>query len=279
MPRRHVEHLHAPQIAAQPLAWPGWPGGAAYKPLSRDGQTGALSCLVVLPDGWRRGPATTVSDCELVVARGILRIGGEDLRIGSYSLSPTGAGDEEWLACGETELFFAARSGPPDVRSRHDGDRAATRVAAERLPWGPTPIADGPPNIEVAMLRRTEAGEMSALVRGGPRRFPAYEFHDCVEECFLLDGDIMILPGGQMRAGTYFWRPPYLTHGQSSCEESSLLYVYTDAALVNHFADGFHRTPAENRVQAAAERAAAGARAPVGRTPDAGQPSRAVATT
>jgi hypothetical protein len=256
MPRRHVEHLHAPQLAARALDWPGWPAGAAYKPLSRDGVTGACSCVVVAPDGWRRPPATTLADCEFVVWRGTLRSGDEELRPGSYGFAPAGAADDEWEAHGDIELFFAARSGPPDLRPRRDGDPAASRTAVEHLPWGPTPIPDGPPNIEVALLRRTETGEMSALVRGGPRRFPANEFHDCVEECFLLDGDIMISPGGQMLAGTYFWRPPYLAHGQSSCERHSLLYVYTDGELVNRFADSLDRTPAENRVQALRERAA-----------------------
>jgi hypothetical protein len=258
MARRHVEHLHAPELAARPLDWPGWPPGATHKPLSRDGVTGARSCVVIAPDGWRRPAATTLADCEFVVWRGTLRAGDEELRPGSYGFAPAGTGDDEWEARGETELFFAARSGPPDIQRRGAGDLAATRIAAERLPWGPTPVPDGPPNIEVAMLRRTETGEMSALVRGGERRFPVYEFHDCVEECFLLDGDIMISPGGQMRAGTYFWRPPYLTHGPSSSTSGSLLYVYTDSQLINHFTDGPHGTPAENRAQRAGERAATG---------------------
>jgi len=259
MPRPHVEHIHAPLIAPRPLDWAGWPAGASYKPLSRDAQTGALSCLVALPDGWRRPAASAGADCELVVARGTLRIGPDELPMGSYCFAAAGARDDEWLACGDTEVFFAPRSGPPDIEpGAADRGGPIVRMPALRLPWGPTPIPNGPPNIEFALLRQTEAGEMSALVRGGPRSFPVYEFHDCVEECFLLDGDIMIGPGGQMRAGTYFWRPPYITHGQSNCESSSLLYVYTDSKLVNHFTDGFHRTPAENRAQAMAERTAAG---------------------
>jgi hypothetical protein len=265
MPRRHVEHIHAPEIAAQTLDWPGWPAGAKYKPLSHDERSGACSCLLVLPDGWRRGPSVLRSDCELLVASGALRVGRDELQVGSYSFAPAGEHDDEWRAIGPTEVFLAARNGPPDVQPRDTTSqgppmdaRDVVRIPAERLAWGPTPIPNGPPNIELAMLRHNESGEMSALVRGGPRRFPVYEFHDCVEECFLLDGEIMIEPGGAMRPGTYFWRPPYLTHGQSRCESSSLLYVYTDSKLVNHFTDSLHRTPAENRAQAEAERAGGG---------------------
>jgi hypothetical protein len=259
MPRAHVEHIHAPDIAPEALDWPGWPEGATYKPLSRDPESGALSCLLMLPHGWSRPPSSPRSDCELVVVGGVLRIGGDELEVGSYCFVPSGQADEEWLAPRATEVLLAARTGPPDVQAC-DGPGAARgiiRIRAEQLPWGATPIPNGPPNIELAMLRQTASGEMSALVRGGPRRFPVYEFHDCVEECFLLDGEIIIEPGGQMRAGTYFWRPPYRTHGQSRCGTSSLLYVYTGSKLVNHFTDDLHRTPAENRAQVEAERAAA----------------------
>jgi len=255
VPRPRVEHIHAPEIAPEPIAWPGWPEGATYKQLSRDAESGACSCLLAFPDGWRRTPSISVSDCELLVVSGRLRVGSDDLERGSYSFVPAGEPDDAWLAVGATEVFLAARTGPPDVRpcdAPVGAPRGATRISTEQLAWGPTPIPNGPPNIEVALLRRTDSGEMSALVRGGPRQFPVYEFHDCVEECFLLVGDITIAPGGEMRAGTYFWRPPYYTHGQSRSDTGSLLYVYTDSTLVNHTTDALHRTPDENRAQALA---------------------------
>ena len=265
--RRHVEHLPRPGDRGRSRsAWPGWPAGAADEAaLARRRRAVRAAALLLLPDGWRRPPAAE----RLRLRSGSWSRAGSFRSAASrapesapYSLSPAGAGEEarlDWQA--RTSCLFAARSGPPDVRSRQHGDAARDcGVAAERLPWGPTPIPNGPPNIELAMLRRTESGGMSALVRGGPRRFPVYEFHDCVEECFLLDGDIMIGPGGQMLAGTYFWRPPYLTHGQSRCERSSLLYVYTDSALVNHTTDALQRTRPEGepgRAQAEREASAA----------------------
>lgn len=38
------------------------------------------------------------------------------------------------------------------------------------------------------------------------------ERHDCVEEMYLLSGDL-ISPRGVMRRGGYFWRPPGIRHG------------------------------------------------------------------
>jgi hypothetical protein len=61
-----------------------------------------------------------------------------------------------------------------------------------------------------------------------------------------------------MNAGTYFWRPPFVTHGNGYRKMGGLLYVYTDSHLVNNFTDGFHRTPDENRQQLEREAAAAG---------------------
>jgi hypothetical protein len=258
MTRPHLEHLHSPELQPRPIDWRGWPAGASVKVLSVDDETGALSALLTLPDGWRRPPVVVLSDSELVVVSGELRIGEYDFSKASYCFVPAGQRDQEWQAVGPTELFFAARSGAPDVRSGagHASTGTAIRLKAADLPWGPTPIPNGPPNINgVAILRPTETGEMSALVRGGPRSYPVYEFHECVEEVFLIDGDITVGPAGEMRPGSYFWRPPYITHGQSHSKTGTLYYLYTDSPLINRVTDGW-RTAAENRAQLDADLAA-----------------------
>jgi hypothetical protein len=172
---------------------------------------------------------------------------------------------EPWESITATELLYMARSGPADLAPTTDPPGTSTTVLlhGDRLPWGPTPVPNGPPRIEVAILRRVEqTGEMSILVREeGENVYPVFEFHECVEECFMLDGWLTLrnheTEGGDMYPGTYFWRPPYVTHGQSRSRDS-LFYVYTDVTLVNRFTDGFHRTPEENRRQHEREVAAAG---------------------
>ena len=51
-----------------------------------------------------------------------------------------------------------------------------------------------------------------------------------------------------MRPGTYFWRPPFITHGQSQSRDATD-YVYTDTRLVNRRTDGFDRSVDDNRRQ------------------------------
>src|SRR5207248_3052235 len=129
---------------------------------------------------------------ELVVLSGSLRVGGRPLGRLSYEYVPPETAQESWEAAEPTELLFMTRMGPPDLVPGKG--RAPTAgcvgLAADSLPWGPSPIPNGPPNIEAAILRMVdETGEMSLLTRGsGPRETPFYEYHDCVEECFLIDG-------------------------------------------------------------------------------------------
>jgi len=163
---------------------------------------------------------------------------------------------DAWEALEDTELLFMTRTGPTelDPAPAGGGGTSTTLIPTDRLDWGANPIADGPPCIEVALMRRHPAtGEMSALVREtGANEYPVFEYHECVEEVFFLDGWLTLqnseTEGGDMRPGSYFWRPAYVTHGQSrSCD--SLYYVYTDSALVNRRADGFHRTAQDNRLE------------------------------
>src|SRR5439155_913728 len=109
----HREHVHAADLPSEPLAWPGWPGGAAVEELSRDEDTGAVSALVTLPGGYRRPAGHLPADSEALVLSGSLRVGGVALEPSSFEYVPPGAAQEEWEAGEETELLFMTRTGPP----------------------------------------------------------------------------------------------------------------------------------------------------------------------
>jgi len=265
MGRAHVEHVHAPQLEAEPLAWDGWPEGASVKVLSSDLGTGALTALVMLPAGYRRPAALAPAKTEVLVVSGTLRVGDATFGRCSYLYAPAGSVHAAWESVTDTELLVMARTGPAHLKPTGQPPASAGTILLDGgpLPWGPTPVPNGPPATEVAILRRDEeTGEMSVLVRKlGESVFPVFEFHECVEECFMLEGwlaiDNQATEGGDMHPGTYFWRPPFVTHGQSR-SRAALFYIYTDVALVNRFTDGFHRTPQENRRQYERELAAAG---------------------
>jgi hypothetical protein len=263
MGRAHVEHIHSPEIDATPLEWSGWPAGASVKSLSVDEDTGALSSLVQLPAGYRRPISLAQAETEVLVISGVLRVGDATLPRPSFLYTPAGTAQESWEAIEDAELLFMTRTGPPGLApaSGPAGVDDVIVMAADELSWGPNPIADGPPRVEVAIQRMDPTtGEMSALVRHtGTNERTVFEYHDCVEEVFLLDGWLELqnseTEGGEMRPGSYFWRPPYVTHGQSR-NRDPFYYVYTDSRLVNRRTDGLHRTPEENRIHLKREIAA-----------------------
>lgn len=262
MARPHIEHLHTPQVDWQPLDWPGWPAGAGVKLLSRDEQSGALSALVSLPAGWTRPAGHVVAGTDIVVVAGELCVGDDVLPRLGFEWSPAGGTQEPWTAGADAgaELLVLARTGPPDLLPGPGpaGGEGRIRLHPDELDWVGSRFANGPVGTASAMYRSVPGGEMTLMVRFQPSltRSQLFEFHDCVEECYLLEGHIDIgnhlTEGGDMHAGTYFWRPPFITHGDTLKREGGLLYVYTDGPLVNFLTTGFERTPEENRRQAEA---------------------------
>jgi hypothetical protein len=76
--------------------------------------------------------------------------------------------------------------------------------------------------------------------------YPMLEFHDCVEEIFLIEGDIWLGNSGLMRDGSYFWRPPFITHGPFFSETGAVMLVWVPSSLVNHVPANAASTPEEN---------------------------------
>lgn len=272
MARPHVEILASPEVTPAPLPAAGWPGeaGGAARVLSRDPGTGAVSALVELAPGATRPPghhpATAV---DLYVVTGSLRIGGGQAAPGWFGYWPAGTSQGAWEAGPEgAVLFLGARDAAPDL-APGPGPAGATGVIGvdtETLEWELAPegppdeqISGLPPGIVTKTLRWVEeTGELFALCANVPRwRYPRLEFHECVEEAYMVRGDIWMGSSGTMRAGDYFWRPPYVTHGPFWSTGGSLFLVYTDTLLVDHVAESPHATPDENRALLARLRAQA----------------------
>jgi hypothetical protein len=96
---------------------------------------------------------------------------------------------------------------------------------------------------------------MSAVIWMPPgARHPKIEFHDTVEEMYQVVGDTTLRNSGRMDPGSYFWRPPYITHGPFSSEQGGIMYLYTDGKLVNYFTDDPEQSMAANIAQAQRER-------------------------
>jgi hypothetical protein len=240
MTRGHVELAHAPQIREEALPASGWPSGAVVRILSRDEDTGAFSAVLRLPPGYRRHAGHLSTESELLLLEGSLRIGGE----------VRGSDQEAWSTEGGATLLFCARGGSPDLRPGPGSEAAESPVRhdTERMDWMVSPVPGPPEGMVLKILRHVEAtGEMTALCSSVPSYdYPMLEFHDCVEEIYLIEGDIWLGNSGLMTGGSYLWRPPFVTHGPFFSQTGALMLVWVPSTLVNHVPASPASTPEEN---------------------------------
>lgn len=257
-PRGHRELVHAHTVASGPVPASGWTADATVRVLSANPLSGAFSGLLRLPKGFRRPAGWFGVDTEWLVLSGWLWVGRELRNYGTYDWAPAGSGQEELVVLEDAEILFMPRTGAPDFTAgaAPNGDEGVIRVATEEIPWVRAQTKNAPEYGRSKYMRRDpQTGAMSAVIWSPPgARHPKIEFHDTVEEMFQIVGDTTLRNSGRMDAGSYFWRPPYITHGPFSSDQGGIMYLYTDGKLVNYFTDNPEQPLAENILQAQRER-------------------------
>ena len=245
MPRPHIEFLHAQQLpwTAAPFAGAAW-RGFEVKILSRDAGTGACSVLWRLPPGTQPPPFCLAALAEVFVLDGAFRLQGADYGLDCYTALP--AGMPWWdlrSAAGAVLLAFFAqkpRAVPADEGpGTHDAALHVPRIDTHRTPWTSHDIDPSVQFLRLThkVLRDVPAtGERTIFLAMGAQTHPkdwheAQLRHDCVEEMYLLGGDI-IFERGTIYEGGYFWRPPRIWHGPFGSRRGSLSII--------RFADGRH---------------------------------------
>ena len=222
MTRPHIEFINAQELGWQSGALPSPFENVECKMLSLDADTWACSTLLRYPKGWSRPEAQHLgSDHEFLVLDGAMEISGQPYPFYSYGYLPAGALHEAWTATEETVAltFFSATPnavpGPGNLT-----EDAIPYLYLHDMKWT---TADVDPDLDFLriahkILRRDETkGETTMILNCGAQSHPegwkeAALAHPCVEEMFLLSGDI-ITERGVMNAGSYFWRPPHIWHG------------------------------------------------------------------
>jgi hypothetical protein len=258
MARPHIEHIHRDEVAPGALPAESWPAGVLARVLSRDAGSGALTAILHLPPGWYRPAGRSPVDIDLFVLAGTLQVGAALRGFGYYEYAPTGSAQEEWRAGDEgAEVMIFSPRGAPDFVPGSGSGLAAGRLEIDstRLQWASTVIPGPPPGMFIKLLRYVEAsGEGLFLASTVPHYdYPKIEYHDCVEEAYMVDGDIRLGNSGLMSKGRYFWRPPYIAHGPFFSTTGMLALISIDSPLINHFVDDPRRTIEENRAEALAQ--------------------------
>lgn len=221
MPRPHLEFIQSQMLAWQPLEKQSGRAGVDRKLLSEDPDSGATSNIFRYPTGWETsGQHTLACDEELYVLDGVLTINDIDYGAGDYAYLPSGFLRQSMTSVNgaavvtflEASLMLAASDEPL-------GDGLIQCVRGNELPWGSAVgsrldtaevgfkvLRLDPTNGDRTWLLNIEVADGKAFEING------IETHPCVEETFLLSGD-MAMPMGCMRDGAYFWRPPQIPHG------------------------------------------------------------------
>ena len=227
MARPHIEFVHAQQLPWQPAPLRSSPWARLdAKVLSVDAERGDCSLLLRLPAGFAAQATPPGFAVELFVLEGRCRIGDLDLRLDGYADLAAGPIAGGFAADGDCVAlaFFGASAGgtgaPARVIDTHD------------MPWTRHDIDPAVQFLNLAhkVLRDVPAtGERTLLLSTGAQTHPrdwreAQLKHDCVEEMYLLGGDI-IGERGVMYEGAYFWRPPGLWHGPFGSRRGSLSLI------------------------------------------------------
>lgn len=76
------------------------------------------------------------------------------------------------------------------------------------------------------------------------------EYHDFEEESYCIAGDMWLRQSGQMEVGSYFWRPPFVTHGPFYSRGGCIRVAHCTGPLVNNFVDDPFSSAADNEREA-----------------------------
>jgi hypothetical protein len=245
MPRPQVEFVHAAQLPWESagLAEFGWPK-LDCKTLSRDDINGGLTAVLRLPAGYADRHFGLASYFELFVLDGACEVNGVSFGLDDYAFVPAGYPfDSLHSQRGVVLLAFfdraPRRSGWQSVTAALSAELIA-RIDTHNTPWTRADIDPAVQFLNLAhkVLRHVpETGEKTILLSSGAQTHPhnwreAQLKHACVEEMYLLGGDI-IGERGTMYESAYFWRPPGVWHGPFGSRRGSLSLI--------RFVDGKHR--------------------------------------
>ena len=246
--RGWIELVHSPEIAEVDLPASDWPVGARMKVLSISAATGALTGELILPRGYRRPAGHYDTQVEWLVLEGSLRVGDTVRGYGYYEFSPAGTDVERITVDEGCRILFLCRARPDFLPAPGSVSEGRIQLDSEAMPWQATHIPGPPPGIILKLLRHVpETNEMTWICGNPPRwDYPMLEYHDCIEELYLIEGDIWLGNSGTMRPGSYLYRPPFITHGPFYSHTGAVLFGWVPSLLVNHFPDDPRRTVEEN---------------------------------
>jgi hypothetical protein len=248
MARPHIEFIQSQALPWIKGLYGGARPEVEMKILSQDADNAESSTLIRYPHGWKQTRAEhLLVDEELFVLDGAVEIAGVEYGRHCYAYLPAGYVRPSASSQGGA-VVLTMFSGTPSAEPGDPPDGLFNPSILVKhkdtlsMPWEDLPQALGgspaydelPAEREdddemyfdaglryAARIKRLwrdpDTGEFTKLFAILPQTFPRDWLekpvqHECVEECYLLAGE---LAGnlGVMYPGAYFWRPPGIYHG------------------------------------------------------------------
>lgn len=207
MARAHDERQHLLDVPDEALD-----DGATRRVLSRDEDDGSYTAVLSLLGGYRSDPAPGMT-FELFVLDGEVEVAGHVVPAGDFIRVGARAGDR----------VLTAEQPAQVVLMPEPGDEAdVSRVDVSSVTWESP--AGFPAGVLIKVLHRNEAtGDATWLQSMAPGSGqPRIEIHEPVDECLLLQGDVLIGGPVEMTPGAYFWRAPSIPHGPIFSRDGAL---------------------------------------------------------
>ena len=227
MARPHIEFVQAQALGWKTGVLPGIAGELDCKTLSMDSETGACSVLFRYPAGWRReGLGHLSAAYEFLVLDGEFEINSQLYSLDCYAYLPAGFSYRSTSSRNGAVVlaFFDALP----VMTKGEGEMADDLNAPaipylnlHEIPWSTEGIDPDVARDRYMAHKRLRynpvTGDTTFVLEGGAHShaegWQEKELrHPCVEEMYLLSGDI-IGPQGIIHGGGYFWRPADIWHG------------------------------------------------------------------
>lgn len=245
MPRAHVDGLKTWEVAEEEIT-EGAFAGTRRRLLSIDEETGAYTAISTITAGWSAALDAEDGLLEVFVLDGKLHARGTDLGRGFYLRAERFESAEDLMAPESSEVLLMV-----DPSLHPDGDESPVVILdTERLRYESPEGLGGFAGTAIKPLwTDTSRGPRAQITAGVARKYiPKAEFHDTVEEFYLIFGDITDSDTGVERTtGCYTWREPFYTHGPAWTEQGNLTFLRSHGDLYCYWHDNPHATPEENK--------------------------------
>ena len=224
--RKHIEFLQSDLVGwSDSIIWP----GTKVKYLSQAKKGSGATLLQLIPKNWEcRLNFWNKSAEEFFVIEGQISIGLQTFSKGCY-----GELYRKFSKVSADSTTLVIRFlGNKELSITHQYSTALKKIDTNEMSW-----KTGDVNSELSYLAsslktlRSDAmtGESTFLLKTDSAKFPPnmkgrQEKKSAVEECFLLEGDL-IGHLGTMRSGAYYWRPPFIPHGPYGSKNGSLSII------------------------------------------------------